>query len=189
MSAGVVLGLGLRGGVGALGRFVLDGAVAGRFGQTFPLGTLAVNLSGALLLGVLVGVTLGPDTLRLVGTGLLGATRSPSTPGWSPARSFPLCRPAGATSGAAASSSPDTGADSPPSHRRPRHRAAVRRGGPTGGRLNTPVVIGVGRALLPAICPTSEQITAGRGAGPQRRRTQVVFRRRLAPQSIPYASG
>ena len=37
----------LLGGVGAIARFVLDGAVAARLGRAFPFGTLAVNLSGA----------------------------------------------------------------------------------------------------------------------------------------------
>ena len=36
-------------------RFLLDGAVAGQVGRSFPWGTLAVNISGAFLLGALVG--------------------------------------------------------------------------------------------------------------------------------------
>ena len=79
MSAAVLLAVGLLGGAGSLARFLLDRAVATRAdrhdypGRAFPLGTLAVNLSGALLLGVLVGLGPGDDTLRLLGTGLLGA--------------------------------------------------------------------------------------------------------------------
>ncbi len=79
MSAPVVLGIGLLGGAGALLRFLLDGAVAERLGSSFPFGTLAVNLSGALLLGVLVGAAVGSDALRLLGTGLLGAYTTFST--------------------------------------------------------------------------------------------------------------
>jgi len=41
------LGVGLLGGVGALGRFLLDAAVSLRLGRQFPVGTLAVNASGA----------------------------------------------------------------------------------------------------------------------------------------------
>ena len=79
MSVGVLIGVGLLGGVGAIGRFLLDGAVAARIGDRFPWGTLAVNLSGALALGVLVGAGVGGDVLRLFGTGLLGAYTTFST--------------------------------------------------------------------------------------------------------------
>lgn len=79
MTALVWLGLGALGGVGAVARFLLDGAVAGRLGRSFPFGTLAVNLSGAFLLGVLVGATLGGDAYRLFATGLLGAFTTFST--------------------------------------------------------------------------------------------------------------
>jgi fluoride exporter len=79
MSAPVVIGVGLLGGVGAIGRFLLDGGVAGRLGRDFPYGTLAVNLVGSFLLGVLVGAALGGDTDRLLGTGLVGAFTTFST--------------------------------------------------------------------------------------------------------------
>lgn len=79
MSAGIVLALGLLGGAGAVGRFLLDGAVARRAGRAFPYGTLAVNLSGAFVLGVLVGAALHADTYRLFGVGLVGAYTTFST--------------------------------------------------------------------------------------------------------------
>ena len=79
MSAALLLGIGLLGGVGAVGRFLLDGAVASRAASAFPWGTLAVNLSGAFVLGVLVGAAVDGDALRLVGTGLLGAYTTFST--------------------------------------------------------------------------------------------------------------
>ena len=41
MTAWVWLGVGLLGGVGALGRFLLDAAVSLRLGRQFPVGTLA----------------------------------------------------------------------------------------------------------------------------------------------------
>jgi fluoride exporter len=75
----VVLGIGLVGGVGAIVRFVLDGALAGRLGRAFPYGTLAVNLSGALVIGVLVGAALDQTAYRLAGTGLIGAFTTFST--------------------------------------------------------------------------------------------------------------
>jgi CrcB protein len=82
MSPAVLLAVGMLGGAGSVARLLIDRAVTGRAeragladrtGSGFPLGTLAVNLSGALLLGVLVGLGAGGDTLRLLGTGLLGA--------------------------------------------------------------------------------------------------------------------
>jgi CrcB protein len=79
MSALVVLGLGLLGGVGAAGRFLLDRAVTRRVGRAFPYGTLAVNLSGALALGVLAGAGLGGDGYRLWAIGLIGAFTTFST--------------------------------------------------------------------------------------------------------------
>jgi CrcB protein len=79
MTALAVIAMALLGGVGAVGRFVLDGAVARRAGRAFPYGTLAVNISGALLLGVLVGAALGDDANRLLGTGLLGGYTTFST--------------------------------------------------------------------------------------------------------------
>jgi fluoride exporter len=79
VSALVLLGIGLLGGLGAVARLVLDGAVAARVGRSFPFGTLAVNLSGAFGLGLLVGAIVGEDALRLAGTGFLGALTTFST--------------------------------------------------------------------------------------------------------------
>jgi CrcB protein len=79
MSVALLLGVGLLGGVGAVARFLVDGAVSARAGDRFPWGTLAVNLSGALALGVLVGAAVEGDALRLAGTGLLGAYTTFST--------------------------------------------------------------------------------------------------------------
>jgi fluoride exporter len=45
--------IGLAGFIGTLGRYWLSGVVARRYGQTFPLGTLAVNLIGCFLVGLL----------------------------------------------------------------------------------------------------------------------------------------
>jgi CrcB protein len=79
MSLLAVIGVGLLGGVGAIARFVLDGTVSARAGRDFPYGTLAVNLIGAFLLGVLVGAALSTSTFRLIGTGLIGAFTTFST--------------------------------------------------------------------------------------------------------------
>jgi CrcB protein len=79
MTPVVVLGIGLVGGLGAIARFLVDGAVAGRLGREFPYGTLAVNLTGAFALGVLVGAALDRDAYRIAATGLLGAYTTFST--------------------------------------------------------------------------------------------------------------
>jgi CrcB protein len=79
MSLLVVIGVGLLGGVGAVGRFLLDGTVSGRVGRDFPYGTLAVNILGAFVLGLLVAAALDTDALRLVGTGLVGGFTTFST--------------------------------------------------------------------------------------------------------------
>ncbi len=79
MSPATIVAIGLLGGVGAVARFVVDGTFANRSRSGFPLGTLAVNLSGALALGLVVGAGVSSDALRLVGTGLIGAYTTFST--------------------------------------------------------------------------------------------------------------
>jgi CrcB protein len=71
--------MGLAGGLGAVARFALGGAIAARVGRTFPYGTLTVNLSGTLALGVAVGVGLSGDGQRILATGFLGAYTTFST--------------------------------------------------------------------------------------------------------------
>jgi CrcB protein len=75
----VWLGVGVLGGVGALARFVVDAAVATRARTRFPLGTFGVNVSGALLLGLVTGLALAGDALLLAGTALLGSYTTFST--------------------------------------------------------------------------------------------------------------
>jgi CrcB protein len=60
-------------------RFTLDGVVASRLGREFPYGTLVVNVLGAAVLGVVVGLTLGANAYRLLGTGLIGGFTTFST--------------------------------------------------------------------------------------------------------------
>lgn len=79
MSPFVWIGVAALGGLGALGRFLLDGFVAERSGGGFPWGTFAVNLSGAFALGVLTGAALHGDALALAGGGALGSYSTFST--------------------------------------------------------------------------------------------------------------
>jgi CrcB protein len=73
------IGVGLLGGLGALLRFFVDGLVAARVGRDFPLGTFLVNLSGATVLGLLVGLGLTGDRLLLAGTATIGSYTTFST--------------------------------------------------------------------------------------------------------------
>jgi CrcB protein len=83
VSPTVVLLMIAAGGLGAVSRFVVDGAIRSRSGSSYPLGTLVINLSGSLVLGLLTGLTIAhllPDTVRLVvGTGFLGGYTTFST--------------------------------------------------------------------------------------------------------------
>jgi fluoride exporter len=72
-------GVAVLGGAGALLRFLLDGIVSSSAGRELPFGTLAVNVSGALLLGFLAGVSLRGDALVLAGTATLGSCTTFST--------------------------------------------------------------------------------------------------------------
>jgi CrcB protein len=73
------VGVAVLGGAGAVCRFLLDRAVTTRIGRPFPFGTLAVNLSGALLLGFLAGLVLPSHLALLVGTGFVGSYTTFST--------------------------------------------------------------------------------------------------------------
>lgn len=77
------IALSLAGGVGAVLRLVLDGAIKARTRTAFPLGTLLINVSGSFVLGVVTQLALGgilDDAWRLViGTGLCGGFTTFST--------------------------------------------------------------------------------------------------------------
>jgi CrcB protein len=69
--------------VGAPLRYLTDRAVQGRLdshGSTvFPWGTLTVNITGCLVLGILTGAASPADVRLLLGTGLCGALTTYST--------------------------------------------------------------------------------------------------------------
>lgn len=69
----------LIGGVGSVLRFVIDRAVARRAARPFPLGTLAVNTSGAAVLAFLGGLALSKEAALLAGTSFVGAYTTFST--------------------------------------------------------------------------------------------------------------
>jgi fluoride exporter len=79
MSPGLWAAVAGLGGIGAVSRFLLDGLIAQRLSRDFPFGTLAINLSGAFLLGLLTGLALTGDALLLAGTATLGSYTTFST--------------------------------------------------------------------------------------------------------------
>jgi CrcB protein len=79
VSAAVWIGVALLGGAGALARFLLDSAIGAGVRGPFPAGTLAINLSGSLLLGLLTGASATGNVLVLAGTATLGAYTTFST--------------------------------------------------------------------------------------------------------------
>ncbi len=70
----------LGGALGTAARFLLSGWIADRFGQTFPWGTLLVNVSGCFLIGFFATLTdpaegrllAGPTTRQFFMSGLCG---------------------------------------------------------------------------------------------------------------------
>ena len=83
MDVANVLWVGLAGSAGALSRLVVDSAVRARSTSRVPLGTLVVNLTGALVLGLAAGFVLfhaAPGRLEVVaGTGFCGGYTTFST--------------------------------------------------------------------------------------------------------------
>jgi CrcB protein len=73
------VGIALLGGCASLARFGLTLLVTDRLRPRLPLGTLAVNLSGAFLLGLLAGTSVGGDARFVLGIGALGSYTTFST--------------------------------------------------------------------------------------------------------------
>lgn len=79
----IVLAVMAAGALGALGRFVVDGAIKGRRARTFPAATLIINISGSLVMGVIAGLVMyhavPADVKTIVGTGFCGGYTTFST--------------------------------------------------------------------------------------------------------------
>lgn len=79
MTATTWIGVAALGGVGAILRFLVDGAISARVGRDVPIGTLVVNASGSFVLGLLVGATVSGDAALLAGTATVGSYTTFST--------------------------------------------------------------------------------------------------------------
>jgi CrcB protein len=75
------------GGTGALARYVAASAIMTRFGGRFPLGTLAINVTGSFLIGFLMTILteryqLDPQWRLLLVVGFLGGYTTFSSFEW-----------------------------------------------------------------------------------------------------------
>jgi fluoride exporter len=80
-----ILAVGIGGGIGAILRYAVGFAFVQRFGPGFPWGTLAINVSGSFLIGIIAQLALTRSfgvtpTVRLfAATGVLGGYTTFST--------------------------------------------------------------------------------------------------------------
>jgi len=83
---GLALIVALAGGAGAVLRALVIHHVSVRRVDPLPLGTVLVNATGSLLLGLLTGLSLyhglGSHLLAIIGVGLCGGYTTWSTAGW-----------------------------------------------------------------------------------------------------------
>ncbi len=84
IATGQLLAIAAGGAVGAVARFVFSTSVYRLFGQSFPYGTLAVNVVGSLAMGLLYVLLLersmaGAELRAALTIGLLGAFTTFST--------------------------------------------------------------------------------------------------------------
>ncbi|MCS4594874.1 MULTISPECIES: fluoride efflux transporter CrcB [Brevibacterium] len=79
----VFVALAAAGGLGASSRMLIDGLIKSRMSTALPWGTIIINVSGSLVLGLLTGLAganLLPEAWHLVlGTGFLGGYTTFST--------------------------------------------------------------------------------------------------------------
>jgi len=99
VSPSAIVWVGLAGATGAACRFLVDGAIHARLPRRLPFGTMAVNVSGSLLLGLLTGAVLfhgAPSQLTLVaGSGFCGGYTTFSTASFEAVRLLQRGEPAG----------------------------------------------------------------------------------------------
>jgi fluoride exporter len=79
MSAPLWMAVAALGALGALGRLLLEDLVSAKLPIAYPVGTLAVNVSGTFALGLLAGVALSGNALVLAGGATIGSYTTFST--------------------------------------------------------------------------------------------------------------
>jgi fluoride exporter len=79
MSAPLWIAVAALGAIGAIARLLVEDVVASRLPLAFPVGTLAVNLSGTFVLGLLAGIALTGNALLLAGGATIGSYTTFST--------------------------------------------------------------------------------------------------------------
>jgi CrcB protein len=79
MNVLVLAGVVVIGGAGSVLRFFADGLVSSAAGRDFPFGTMVINISGAVILGLLTGLALGSTEALLAGTAAVGSYTTFST--------------------------------------------------------------------------------------------------------------
>lgn len=79
----IFLLLAAAGGLGAATRFLFDGVLRSRMKTAYPWATTIINVSGSLVLGFVIGLTLThllpTDLAAVIGTGFLGGYTTFST--------------------------------------------------------------------------------------------------------------
>jgi fluoride exporter len=65
--------------LGAISRFTVSKKIQNKFISKFPIGTLIVNVLGAFLLGLLVGMKIKGNLYSLIAIGFMGAFTTFST--------------------------------------------------------------------------------------------------------------
>ena len=83
MNALVIALVGLAGGLGAGTRFVVDGLIRAKLRTALPVATIAINVTGSFLLGLIAGAVIvhaaPPELQAIAGTGFLGGYTTFST--------------------------------------------------------------------------------------------------------------
>lgn len=71
--------VGIGGALGSLTRYKLGKAITEKSNTTFPTGTFIINITGAILLGLVSSLEAGGNMYLLLGDGFLGAYTTFST--------------------------------------------------------------------------------------------------------------
>jgi fluoride exporter len=79
MSAPVWMAVAALGAIGAVARLLLEDIVSSKLPIAWPAGTLAVNVSGTFVLGLLAGIALSGNAMVLAGGAAIGSYTTFST--------------------------------------------------------------------------------------------------------------